>query len=190
MCCPDESLPIVQRLCSRSGRHLSPGGRSSSIDRGPCCRSRSSLESRRARNHLWDTTVPRIGLSLADRSRRQRPSGTDRGGWSGRDGPGTRAFAKSPGLHPVVLDIDVYRFRPGGAPEPVVVSPFGDLQATGLAGRPPHRVQHVALWRRACGLGGGGGRFSGTTTPPRDASLAWRTDVVTRRAAYRVRLAG
>ena len=27
------------------------------------------------------------------------------------------------------LDIDVYRFRPGGAPEPVVVSPFGDFQA-------------------------------------------------------------
>ena len=88
------------------------------------------------------------------------------------------------------LDIDVYRFRPGRAPEPVVVSPSGDWQAQVSPDGRHIAFSHVALWRGTCDLGGGGGRFSGTTTPPRDASLAWRTDVVTRRSAYRVRLAG
>ena len=86
-------------------------------------------------------------------------------------------------------DIDVYRFRPGGAPEPVVVSPFGDFQAqVSPDGR--HIAFSTSRSGEGCALGGGGGRFSGTTTPPRDTSLAWRTGVVTRRAAYRVRFAG
>ena len=102
MCCPDVNLPTCNVCVLDLDATYRPAGAPRRLTADPVA-VRGLRWSRDGHSIIYGTQ-PFPGLAYLWRIAIdwQRPRGTDRGGWSGRDGPGTRAFAKSPGLHPVV----------------------------------------------------------------------------------------